>query len=77
MADKSLEKSSTSRQQALRGVDQQFNVSESVRTLQSLMRTVTEKELSANTVNAACNCVSQINSTMKTAIMAAKFLADK
>lgn len=42
-----------------------------------MMQKVVEKEMTPDTVNAACNCVSNINSTIKTAIAAAKFLADK
>lgn len=72
-----LDRSGTTRHNSLRRIDTQFNVSGSIRTLQELMRSVTDKELSAETVNAACNCVSQINSTMKTAIMAAKYLSDR
>ena len=41
------------------------------------MTEVTKNELTADTVNAACNCVSNINNTIKTAIAAAKFLSDK
>jgi hypothetical protein len=40
------------------------------------MKKVTEKEVTADTVNAACNCVQNINVTMKTAIQAAKFLSE-
>ncbi len=61
---------------ALRRIDEQFRVGDSVKTLQGLMKSVTDKELSAETVNAACNCVNQINATLKTTISAAKFLAE-
>lgn len=64
------------RQTALRRIDEQFQVGTSVKTLQNLMKDVTAKELNAETVNAACNCVNQINSTLKTTIAAAKFLAE-
>jgi hypothetical protein len=42
-----------------------------------MMEEVTEKEVSARTVNAACNCISQMNSTIKTVIDAARFLREK
>lgn len=67
---------SEARQVALRRIDEQFQVGTSVKTLQNLMKDVTAKELNAETVNAACNCVNQINSTLKTTIAAAKFLAE-
>lgn len=66
-----------SRRDALTDIGDRFQISESVRQLQHLMRKVTEKEMSADTVNAACNCVGNINNTIKTAIAAAKFLSDK
>lgn len=44
--------------------------------LRKMMTEVTQKEMTPDTVNAACNCVSNINSTIKTAISAAKFLAE-
>lgn len=62
---------------ALTDINDRFGVGDSVRQLQSLMREVTKKELTADTVNAACNCVGNINTTIKTAIAAARFLAER
>jgi hypothetical protein len=42
-----------------------------------MMEKVTEKEISPDTVNAACNCVQNLNLTIKTAIQAARFLASQ
>jgi len=42
-----------------------------------MMERVTEKEITPDTVNAACNCVQNINLTIKTAIQAARFLSGK
>lgn len=64
------------RKKALGDINDRFGVGDSVKQLQSLMKTVTQKEVTADTVNAACNCVSNINSTVKTAIMAARYLSD-
>lgn len=61
---------------ALRSIDDKFGVGESVKHLQSIMHRVTEKEVTADSVNAACNCVATINNTVRTAIAAAKFLAE-
>lgn len=41
------------------------------------MKEVTKKEITADTVNAACNCVQNLNLTIKTAIQAAKYLSEK
>lgn len=39
------------------------------------MSEVTKEEVTADTVNAACNCVQNLNLTIKTAMQAAKFLS--
>lgn len=62
---------------ALSSINDQFKVAESVQELQHCMREVTKQGMSAETVNAACNCVQNINNTIKTAIMAARYLAEK
>lgn len=64
------------RRRALSDISDRFQVAESVNKLQHLMGEVTKKEINADTVNAACNCVNNINTTIKTAIAAAKFLSD-
>lgn len=64
------------RRMALRDIDDRFKVGDSVRHLKYLMTKVTEDEVTADTVGAACGCVAQINSTLKVAIMAAKFLSN-
>lgn len=61
---------------ALVEVQDRFNVARTVQHLQSIMERVTENEISADTVNAACNCVASLNLTIKTAINAAKFISD-
>lgn len=85
MADKSLQPDGRSRREleavdsrrsALRDIDDRFQVGDSVRQLKHMMNRVTEKEMTADNVNAACNCISNINTTIKTAIAAAKFLSD-
>lgn len=76
MAVKSLETSRDARRNALTDINDRFSVGQSVQQLQTMMREVTKKELNADTVNAACNCVRNINETIKTAIQAAKFLSE-
>ncbi len=56
-------------------VNQQFNVSQTVRELHRLMGAVTAKEITPETVNAACHCVSEITSQMRTAVHAARYLS--
>lgn len=62
------------RRDAIEHVDQNFRVSETVARLHSLMGEVTKTEITPDTVNAACNCVQNLNVTIKTAIQAAKFI---
>lgn len=42
-----------------------FDTREVVTTLNSLMNRVTEKDVTADTVNAACNCASQITQLLR------------
>ncbi len=77
MSDKNVAVVGKSKRQALTDINDRFGVGESVRQLQSLMREVTKEHVTADTVNAACNCVQNINLTIKTAIQAAKFLSDE
>lgn len=77
MPDRQIERIDGHRRAALVDINERFAITDSVRQLQRLMQEVTKKEVSAETVNAACSCVREINSTVKTAIMAAKFLSDR
>lgn len=76
MDNKVLALRNNKRVTALAEVQDRFQVSKTVQQLQHMMKEVTAKEISADTVNAACNCVQALNNTIKTAISAAKFLSD-
>ncbi len=76
MASKNIEAIGKSKLQALSEISEKFGVVETVKALQSMMNNVTKKEITPDTVNAACNCVQNINLTIKTSIQAAKFLSD-
>lgn len=76
MAGKEVTVLSRGKQGALAEISDRFGVVETVKTLQHMMREVTKEEVTAETVNAACNCVNNLNLTIKTAIQAAKYLAD-
>lgn len=76
MADRSIEVISAGKQNALREINDKFGVVETVQTLQHMMKEVTKKEITPESVNAACNCVQNLNLTIKTAIQAAKYLSD-
>ena len=65
------------KQLALREISDKFGVVDTVRTLQRMMTEVTKKEVTPDSVNAACNCVQQLNLTIKTAIQAARYLSDR
>lgn len=77
MAEKSVATLGDHKRMALSDINDRFGVGESVRQLQGLMREVTKEKVTADTVNAACNCVQNINLTIKTAIQAAKFLSEE
>jgi hypothetical protein len=77
VADKNVEVIDQSKTVALREISEKFGVVDTVRTLQHMMKEVTKKEINADTVNAACNCVQNLNLTIKTAIQAARYLSDK
>jgi hypothetical protein len=65
------------RRRALGDINNRFGVTETVEQLQKMMKEVTREEINANTVNAACNCVQNLNLTIKTAMQAARFLSGK
>jgi hypothetical protein len=77
MADKNVEVIDKGKQVALREISDRFGVVDTVRTLQHMMKEVTKKEITPDSVNAACNCVQNLNLTIKTAIQAARYLSDK
>lgn len=77
MADKNVEVIDGTKTMALREISDRFGVVDTVKTLQHMMKEVTKKEITADTVNAACNCVQNLNNTIKTAIQAARYLSDK
>ncbi|MGZ3742728.1 MAG: helix-turn-helix domain-containing protein [Pseudobdellovibrionaceae bacterium] len=58
-------------------IDDKFKVGETITQLHQMMKDVTSKELTPNTVNAACNCVARLNETIHTAIQAARFLNER
>ena len=65
------------RRRAIRDISDQFGVGNTVKQLQTMMEQVTKDEINPNTVNAACNCVQNLNLTIKTAMQAARFLSGK
>lgn len=77
MDNKDLEVITATKQQALADISDRFGVVDTVKTLQHMMREVTKDKITPDTVNAACNCVQNLNLTMKTAMQAARFLSEK
>lgn len=65
------------RRKAITDISDQFGVAKTVTQLQRMMEEVTKEEINPNTVNAACNCVQNLNLTIKTAMQAARFLSGK
>ena len=62
------------RKDAVTFVDDKFNVKGTVNHLHKMMKEVTKDQITPDTVNAACNCVSNLNETIKTAMSAARFI---
>jgi hypothetical protein len=77
MSDKDIEVVDKSKRAALKDIGDRFGVVDTVKTLQGMMKEVTKDKITPDTVNAACNCVQNINLTIKTAIQAARFLSEK
>lgn len=65
------------RRGALKDITDRFGVKETVEHLQGIMQQVTKDKITPDTVNAACNCVQNLNLTIKTAIQAAKYISGK
>jgi len=65
------------RRLALTDISDRFGVKPTVEHLQKMMGEVTKEKITPDTVNAACNCVQNLNLTIKTAIQAARFINGK
>jgi len=77
MANSDIEVMTKHKQSALKEISDRFAVVDTVRALQHMMQEVTKDKINPDTVNAACNCVSNLNLTIKTAIEAAKYLSNQ
>lgn len=58
-------------------IAEKFSVGETIETLHVMMKEVTKKDINPATVNAACNCVQQLNNTLNSVINAARYLDEK
>ena len=65
------------KRQDIEYVNETFKLGETVEHLHYMMKGVTKEEVTSKTVNAACNCVQQLNQTIDMAIKAAKFLREQ
>lgn len=66
----------TTKQQQINFIDEKFSLGKSINHLNQMMIEVTKDEINPKTVNAACNCVQQLNNTIDIAIKAARFLSE-
>ena len=57
-------------------INKTFGIGKTVTKLHEMMDDITKDEISAKNINAACNCISQLNQTINTTIEAARYLAD-
>ena len=53
-----------------------FGLKSTVDQLHHMMKEVTKNQITSQTVNAACNCVQQLNSTIDMAIKASRYLSE-
>lgn len=53
-----------------------FGLKATVEQLHYMMKEVTKTQITPQTVNAACNCVQQLNSTIDMAIKASRYLSE-
>ncbi len=60
-----VELDSIKRRNDLEYVQEKFDVGSSVELLHKMMKEVTQKEFSSRNVNAACNCIHELNNTIK------------
>ena len=74
MGDKELQV--ISKQKQIEYINEKFNLTKTVEQLHLMMKEVTKNEINPRTVNAACNCVAQLNQTIDMAIKAARFLSE-
>lgn len=77
MGSHNIEVIDESKTKALREISDRFGVVETVKSLQYMMKEVTKEKITPDSVNAACNCVQNLNLTIKTAIQAARYLSDR
>jgi hypothetical protein len=57
-------------------INETFKISKVVNQLHEMMSEVTKEGYEAKNVNAACNCISQLNQVINTTISAARFLRE-
>lgn len=85
MADKELQSKSKNqvtlptvadKKSDLAFINDQFKVGKVVNQLHDMMEEVTKGGYDAKNVNAACNCIGQLNQIINTTINAARFLRD-
>lgn len=67
----------SSQERKINFVNETFKVSDTVEHLHGMMKDVTEKEVNAANVNAACNCVAQLVDVIDMTIKASRFLGEK
>ena len=77
MGTKDIEVINDKQKNSLSEISDRFGVVETVKALQFMMKEVTKKEVNSDTVNAACNCVQNLNLTIKTSIQAARYLSEE
>ena len=74
MGDKELQK--IDKRADLEYIQSSFKVNSVIEHLHNMSMEITKQEVNYKNINAACNCIQQLNSTIDTAIRAARFLRE-
>lgn len=65
------------RRNDIRYIDESFGIAKVINNLHKMSQDIVSKEISAENINAACNCIGQLNNLINTTINAARFLNEK
>lgn len=77
MDTKKLPATMSDKRKDVQYISDTFGLKSTVEQLHHMMKEVTATSITPQSVNAACNCVQQLNNTIDMAIKAARYLSEK
>ena len=77
MGEKALPTTVQDKRKDIQYIADTFHMKETVEQLHKMMKEVTKSGVTPQTVNAACNCVQQLNCTIDMAIKASRYLSER